>query len=166
MDADIFRSRLAATIAWCRPRFATDRPKDSLRSTDLQPSIIITSSDELAPVHSAVDSVIDRRASILGPVDNNNISKNGRLFGFYVRQTLFDGVSEMETHGFIDETNTPPWDSWICMVDELLISWIPPTMADDVQLAIVCNAEECIAWLTDIADNPFVEQLRRKQLVW
>lgn len=97
MDADAFRSRLAATIAWCRPRFAMDRPKDLLRSADLQPSIIITSSDELAPVHCAVDSVVDRRKSILGPVDINKTTMDGRLFGFYVRQTLFDGVSEMET---------------------------------------------------------------------
>jgi hypothetical protein len=166
MDADAFRSNLAATIAWCRPRFDNDRRKTSLRSDDMEPSLIITSSDDLPPVHRAVDTLVDRRASLLRPGDTDNIERDGRLFGFYVRHTLFDGVSEMETKGFIDDTNTPPWDSWVCMVGELLVSWVPPAMVEDVQLAIVCNAEECIAWLSDIADDLFVEDLRQNQLVW
>jgi hypothetical protein len=166
MNVDAFRSNLAATIAWCRQRFDNDHRKASLRSKDLQPSLIITSSNDLAPVHRAVNSLIDRRASILGPIDTTNVESDGRSFGFFVRQTLFDGVSEMETNGFINDTNTPPWDSWICMVDELLVSWVPPAMVEDVQLAIMCNAEECIAWLSDITDEPFVEKLRHDQLVW
>ena len=166
MDVNAFRSHLAATITWCRPRFAMDRRKESLRSDDLRPSIIITASNELTPVHRAVASVIDRRASILGPIDVETVKVDGRLFGFYVRDTFFDGVSEIETDGFIDDTNTPPWDSWVCMVDEVLISWIPPAVVDDVQMAIVSNAEECITWLSDIADDPFVAQLRHNQLVW
>lgn len=143
-----------------------DCRKESLRSDDLRPSIDITTSDELTPVHRAIASVIDRRTSILGPIDLDTVKMDGRLFGFYVRYTFFDGVSEIETDGFIDDTNTPPWDSWVCMVDELLISWIPPAVVDDVQRAIEFNAEECITWLSDVADDPFVAQLRQNQLVW
>lgn len=166
MDADAFRSNLAAAITWCRPRFAIGHPKDSLRSDDLRPPIIITASDDLTPVHRAVASVVERRKSMLGAMGLDAVKMDGRLLGFYVRQTLFDGVSETETNGFIDDTNTPPWDSWICMADELLVSWVPPAMVDDVQSAIVCNAEECIAWLTDIENDSFVAKLRRHQLVW
>lgn len=166
MDPDAFRSNLTATIAWCRPRFDNDHRKTSLRSDDLKPSLIVTRSDDLTLVHRAVHSLVDRRASVLCGHDIDDIELDGRLLGFYVRQTLFDGVSEMETKGFIDETNTPPWDSWICMVGELLVSWVPPAMVEDVEAAIFCNAEECIAWLSDIKDDPFVENLRHNQLVW
>lgn len=166
MTVDAFRSQLGATITWCRPRFTIDRPKESLRSDELKPSELITAFDDLAPVHRAVSVVINRRASFIKQVTPDAGAINGRLLGFYVRQTLFEGVSEIETNGFLDDTNTPPWDSWVCMVDELLISWIPPAIVDNVQLAINCNAEECIRWLTDVLDNPFVAQLRCNQLLW
>ena len=142
-----------------------DHPKTSLRSDALKPSIEIAGDYDLSQIHHAVAAVVKRRASTLGSIDIDNIEMDGRLFGCYVRQTLFDGVSKMETNGFIDDTNTPPWDSWIGIADELLISWIPPAIVDDVQSAIVCNAEECIAWVTDIVDDPFITQLRNNQLV-
>jgi hypothetical protein len=166
MDADSFRTNLAATITWCRARFAIDRPKESLRSDELCPPIIITASNELAPIHHAVASVIQRRASILGTSGFDDVKMGGRLLGFYVRQTVFDGVSEIETNGFLDDTNTPPWDTWVCMTDELLVAWVPPAMVDDVQSAIICNTEGCIAWLTDIDNVSFLAELRQQQLVW
>jgi hypothetical protein len=166
MDAAAFQSILAVTFTWCRPRFAIEHPKESLRSDTLHPSIIITASDGLLLVHLTVASVVERRSSILGSTGFDAIKIEGRLLGFYVRQTISDGVSETETNGFIDDTNTPPWDSWICMADELLVSWVPPAMVDKVNAAIECNAEGCIAWLTDIENDSFVGLLRQHHLVW
>ena len=120
--------------------------KNRSETKELQPPHIVTTSNDLSPIQDAVRSLNVRRASMLGPIDTNSIEVDGRLLGFYVRQSLFDGAAEAETNGFIDDTNTPPWDSWICMLEELLVSWVPPMMVYDVQTAIMCNAEECIAW--------------------
>lgn len=92
--------------------------------------------------------VLRLRESMVGNLQLSQLNIEGRLLGFYPRETIFDGVSAEETGGFIDGTNTPPWDTWICMVDELLISWVPPQMVEDVDLAIICNAEECIQWMS------------------
>ena len=164
IDLSTFQSSLTATVEWCRSRFMAHRPADSLRSDELKPEIMIASTDDLKAINDVVDRVVGRRAVILGTPRPDPLRLDGRLFAFLPLLTLFDGVSEDETEGFIDETNTPPWDTWVTMIDDVLISWIPPSMIQRVQSAIVCNAEECIAWLSDL-QRPFVNDLRQNQLV-
>jgi hypothetical protein len=103
---------------------------------------------------------------MLGNLDDCILPLSGRLFAFYPERSICDGVSDRETNGFIDGNNTPAWDSWVCVVDELLISWVPPAMIEDVELAVTCNVEECMCWLSDITNSPFVDELREHQLVW
>ncbi len=165
IDINTFRSNLVATVEWCRHRFLAHRPVESLRSDELKPEIMIASTDDLRIINDVVTRVVERRGSILGTQKCASLVCDGRLFAFLPRVSLFDGVSEDETDGFIDETNTPPWDTWVTMADDVLISWVPSAMIVRVQAAIVCNAEECIAWLSDL-QRPFLNELREHHLVW
>jgi hypothetical protein len=165
VELALFRSHLATTVAWCRPRFNPNGVEQSLRSDALRPSHGM-SFDDLEAIHRTVSSVVSRRESLVGNLRLAQLSIDGRLLGFYPRETIFDGVSAEETGGFIDGTNTPPWDTWVCMVEELLISWVPPQMVEDVDRAIVCNAEECIQWISEIRGDPFASELQANQLAW
>src|SRR5215213_7321002 len=100
MNLDEFGQKLGATIAWCRPRFSMDRPVDSIRSTALAPPIEIVHFDDLEPMHQAVDLVTKRSAAMLGSINLAELGYDGRLFGLFVRYSLFDGVSALETNGY------------------------------------------------------------------
>lgn len=77
---------------------------------------------------------------------------------------MYDGAAQAETGGWFDADNIPPSDTWICMVDEMLISWVPASFVELVQGGIDVNPEECICWLEQV-DWPIVHKLRERRLV-
>jgi hypothetical protein len=72
---------------------------------------------------------------------------------------LSDGAAELETDGFFDVYNTPPWDTWIGFFQDqadpewsyanYLIAWAPPTLIGVVERGIRVNPEDCIKWLNE-----------------
>lgn len=61
--------------------------------------------------------------------------------------SLFDGALEPETDGFINFDGMPPWDTWVGIFENNLISWVPQWMSKKINNAILIDAAESISWV-------------------
>ncbi|VTT99809.1 Uncharacterized protein OS=Myxococcus fulvus (strain ATCC BAA-855 / HW-1) GN=LILAB_23985 PE=4 SV=1 [Gemmataceae bacterium] len=157
-----YRRQLSAALAWCQPRFDPDRAADSLRSPELgPPRNIVHEVTDMASVAAEVAAVLARRAERLGglPAPAVALPAGDRILAFLPRDSLFHGSSPPECDGFIDADEIPPWGSWIGLVGEMLLSWVPAAMVAGVDSAIRCNPEESIRWASE-QPVPLVQELR------
>ena len=169
---DEFRRSLAATIAWCADVADASDLSRRFRSPQLRPPIDIGEhTDSLDFIRNAVQRVIDLRFELrftnLAPDRAADFSADlcgGRLLAFYPQVTIFDGFAAIESDGFFDPANVPPWDTWIYFIDDFLISFVPQRFLTNAECGLITNAEECIVWLRDV-DHPFVQELKNHQLV-
>ena len=157
-----YRRQLAATLAWCQPRFDPARAAESLRSPELgPPRNIVHEVTDLAGVAVEVAGILARREQRLGgkaaPV--SALPAGDRILAFFPRDSLFHGSSPPECDGFIDEDEIPPWGTWIVFAGEMLLSWVPAVMVAGVDSAIRCNPEESIRWASE-QPLPLVHELR------
>ena len=160
-----FESRLAEAIAWCHPRASVGDPAGSLRSEQLRPRMLEV--DRAAAVRWVADA---RQMSLrlAGQVHESSDRGVGRLLAYLPDMDLADGAAELESKGFFDINNTPPWDTWIALFRDpagdissasLLVCWVPDSLVDLADRGIRVNPEECILWLAD-SHVPIAEQLR------
>jgi hypothetical protein len=109
---------------------------------------------------SLVDTISDRRAKMLiaaGKLPDTVVEKvAGQRFIVYLPETnLADGAAALVTHGYFDDDNVPPWDTWLMYFPAhhrqpgKLISWVPPQFTQLVDCGIQVNPEECIYWATE-----------------
>lgn len=179
-DLDLFKHRLAETVAWCVPRFSLDDPKMSLRTP---PNARDGIDDVFAGMDSEMmqfaDSVFAKRANALSVDMVENVQEGlagGRLVLLYMSDTLCDGIGPIYSKGFIDECNFPAWDTWLYYGLEsqrshrrygtirdtkYLISWVPeqviPLMNDTIEIL----AEQCLQWVeNDHYNLSFIDLLR------
>ncbi|MBI3831424.1 MAG: hypothetical protein HY291_18035 [Planctomycetes bacterium] len=138
MDAELFKQRLAETLAWCLPK-AGATARDGLRAESLKPVLI--HDRELPPgqkpdarkgetwfqflmgagERSWADVVADlaaRRAEELlqaqpGFKDNLPDLTQGHLLLFEDDLSELSGTSETASQGFINACDVAPWDTWV-----------------------------------------------------
>jgi hypothetical protein len=104
--------------------------------------------------------------------------KRGALLLFDPGQSLSDGAAQVESKGFFDADNVPPWDLWVAYIEEakqrpkvwtpfdsFLLCWIPPHLEDLVDRSIAVNPERCLHWARDV-DSPFLRRLRLASLLF
>jgi hypothetical protein len=120
----------------------------------------------------AVRSVsLRRRAEARG--EPGTALTGGRLLVFCPDAELSDGAAEVQSGGYFDVCNTPPWDTWVALVTDLaqhssrqvqLISWVPDLFIANVQAGIEVNPEECIFWLdeSDVRFARLIEAARAR----
>ncbi len=87
----------------------------------------------------------------------------GRLLTYAPGANLADGAAKKASHGFFDDNNMPPWDTWVHFDDGRLYAWIPPAMEALAQAGMDVNAEECI-WWTDSAPASSEIRPRRRSV--
>jgi hypothetical protein len=81
----------------------------------------------------------------------------GRVLVYFPDDELADGAAEVQSEGFFDVHNTPPWDTWLAMAEDVgrsernpyLLAWVPDELIHLAQWGIDVNPEECILWLKD-----------------
>ena len=82
--------------------------------------------------------------------------RDGRLLAYYPDLNLCDGAAEVESSGYLDVENCPPWESWVALLVDpradddhrrVLVSWVPAVFVPLVTAGIEVNPEECIVWL-------------------
>jgi hypothetical protein len=147
-----YQQQLAATLAWCRPRFDPADAADSLRPPELgPPRNIVHGVTDLAGIAAEVAGVLARRMKLLGraPLLATELPPDDRVLAFRPQRSLFHGTSPPECDGFIDADEIPPWATWITLADEVLLSWVPAPMVAGVNSAIRCNPEESIQWASE-----------------
>jgi len=93
----------------------------------------------------------------------------GRLLVYLPDDNLADGAAEVESKGFFDIDNTPPWDTWVALLrnpagdlssEWHLVCWVPDPLVDLADRGILVNPEKCLLWLADTR-LPIAERLRR-----
>lgn len=183
-DLDLFKHRLAETVAWCVPRFSMENVKNSLRT-----SPIFWHYEKYEYIHPFQRQEIDEFADVVYAKRANALSvdmpesiqdslSEGRLLLFYMSDSLCDGIGPIESNGFIDICNFPAWDTWIYHGIELqrlyrdskfqeprdieyLISWVPKEMILLVDMTIQTLAEQCLQWVeNDHYNLGFIDLLR------
>jgi hypothetical protein len=152
---DPFWERLQQAVSWCTARLDMNDVAGCLRTEHLRPPILHRN------YFDAVGLVLAWRQTALGPVTPTQSLRGGRLLLYFPDAELADGAAEVESQGFFDVNNSPPWDTWVgIFTDEApesdsyatyLLSWVPPELIPLAQRGIAVNPEECIAWLDDRA---------------
>jgi hypothetical protein len=148
-----FDDCVAQTVAWCGPRVDLANPRGCLRTPSLAPR-------PLAPDYfSAVHSVLASRRQSQGQPFGWSRAGEGRLMVYFPDADLCDGAAELETGGWFDVYNTPPWDTWAGFFQDdrpgsdayarYLVAWVPAPFVEIVVRGICVNPEQCIAWLDD-----------------
>jgi hypothetical protein len=154
------RIELRETQVWCATRADLGRPKDCFRDERLRPSLLPSSRRD------AVDDVRRSRSRCLyydghASADPATIVSGGRLIAYCPDSNLACGVCEAETKGYFDVDNTPPWDTWVALLDapnvkdweSSLIAWVPSVFVPLVQAGIKVIPEQCVLWLDDCPDS-------------
>jgi hypothetical protein len=151
---DPFLHRLADTASWCTPRADVTRPATCLRDPHTQPRRLE------GDYFSAVSTVASRRYHGAAPARGTpRRVENGRLMVYFPDADLCDGAAEVETDGYFDVFNTPPWDTWVGFFRDdraetdayvnYLVAWVPPVFVELVARGIEVNPEQCIRWLDE-----------------
>lgn len=151
-----FRRRLAEAIRWptdAQPRPAALRPPETLNWP------------------ARTDWVCARRAEMLGSAPAVDAAA-GRLLVFDPGESLTDGAAQVESEGWFDEDNAPPWETWIAYIieeprhagrwthlDSYLLCWVPGDRVDVVDRSILVIPERCVEWASAV-DTPFLRRLK------
>jgi hypothetical protein len=144
-----FWTSLSTTITWCLPRIDADLPATCLRSSGSRPRLFTTSHLD------AVREALQHRYPSPTPTFAAGDLRGGRLLIYFPDQELADGAAEVESRGFFDVNNAPPWDTWVAFIHHdksglsHLVSWVPPEFLSLADAGIEVNPEECILWLDD-----------------
>jgi hypothetical protein len=103
------------------------------------------------------DEIVD--LEVLGLAEALHASATGRLLVWERDTTIDDGAGEAETQGYLDDSDMPPWDTWVAYVDcpepaapphcPYLVSWVSPVFVDAVDRAVRVNAYDALYWLRD-----------------
>jgi len=149
----------------CGRRFAVPtNPSGCLRRDETKPRTLEDS--YFSAVATVVNSPHRPRRS---PGDAPSLS-GGRLLVYFPDDDLADGAAEVESEGFFDVHNAPPWDTWVAIAEDegdarprpYLLAWVPPEFLRLAEAGIHVNPEQCIRWLDDtgVAMRRLCEELR------
>jgi hypothetical protein len=161
-DKDVLLlGRLSQTKDWCtRPGRGNDAAL-SLRTPSLMPSLIVKDGDyqpswnyDLAHPEVEVERLCIRRLALVEVSDrasNMSSSMTGRVLLFYPRETLCDGSADVNSKGYFDDWNIPPWDTWFYFDrledgKEVLYCWVPDDFLHLAEAGVSANPEQCLAW--------------------
>jgi hypothetical protein len=148
-----FLDSVAMTEAWCGPRADPANPRGCLRTPDLAPRRLE------ADYFAAAGTVLRNREFRTGRWFGGPRADAGRLMVYFPDADLCDGAAELETDGWFDGYNIPPWDTWAGFFQDgrsatdayarYLVAWVPPAFVEIARRGIEVNPEQCIAWLDD-----------------
>jgi hypothetical protein len=148
-------ARLKEAVAWCGHRADVTDPAGSLRHEQLRAQPLSRSRADVVQHAVRYRSNYVQRLQVASVAE---IVDHGRLLLYFPDADLSDGAAELETRGFFDVFNTPPWDTWVGLFHradgdiayrEFLICWIPSQFVSLAQRGIDVNPEACIDWLDD-----------------
>ncbi|MBI5289177.1 MAG: hypothetical protein HY873_09425 [Chloroflexi bacterium] len=167
MAIDEVLGSLAETIAWCTQHADLADPEQSLRSKELSPYPV----DDKRVFNYANDDLCNRpketvlitvtaRSLIVGHEELRSLA-GGRLAGYQPTETLWSGAAKINSNGFLDEFDAPPWDTWVASVvetrrgdprlirSEYVLAWIPPEFLELVAKGMFANDSDCTWWLDE-----------------
>ena len=144
-DADLFLRLISEAATWCLTHGDLGDPIGGLRLPDLEPAAFYDAPHEER--HSIVEALVATRASrlqatgITPEIARFNVREGRILVCAGDTEDKSEGMCEHESDGFFDEYDLPPWDTWLCYVNEpddeepdtpryYLLSWVPAELMD------------------------------------
>jgi len=173
-DVDLFRWRLAETMAWCAARTSRGTPRSALRTPALRPFIPLENRCDGEQTAVDVERLVRERAHLLHqahayPHAPAHDLAGGRLLFSAPDYGFVDGASEYDSQGFIDIADTPPWDTWLWFVQESkvstdfydchIVSWVPLEFVAYAEAGIRVSFVDNISWATKV-NSTFSNWLR------
>ena len=156
---DEFLINLRLTVAWCKRWVSAEDPKYCLRSRDLRPDVEFDADPpwdvDLWVTSKMVEQVVNRRSgqmtdqSVWSSQSDTRLEK-GRLLLHFMDYSNHNGLTAGITSYFLDNNDSPPWDTWIQAVQttesktDILVSWVPREFVDSVNRA---TKSECMGML-------------------
>jgi hypothetical protein len=125
-----------------------------LRTPSLNPNYIFEIGQSSNERIGLVEALCQKRSAMLReevqivPLGENDLSM-GRLLSYYPDEIVWDGASQVQSKGFFDENDAPPWDTWLCYFEGSLVSWVPKEFFPNVDAGIAVNVVDCITWTSD-----------------
>jgi hypothetical protein len=152
---------ISETAIWCDSVADKTSPHKSLRSLPMQAMAFRQSRyNYIYDVHKLRYSYLYSRNK-LPKAFPKSLIQEGQLLVFFPDMNLADGAASVQTDGYFEGDNLPPWDTWIDYFEEpifegedrsvrkYLVAWVPPVFVEQVQEGIRVNPEKCIQWLED-----------------
>lgn len=140
---EILRAAKEASV-WCGLKWNPNNPRESLRTLDF---------DYFADSHyRKVDEVILGRRHELKKLRTPIASTltGGGILVYEPDEDLFDGLSELETDGYLDSNDCPPYDAWIGYVEtgnrRCVLSWVPDEIVSLVNAGTDVMCTDCLYW--------------------
>ncbi len=179
-----FRASLAQTITWCAGRELVpdpSNPSNSLRTPELSPDLF-AHAETAEERQEQVDDLVEKRLKLLRWQGKYRILPardlaGGRLLLYDPAQNPWDSAGFVESFGFFDWDNLPPWDTWVAYVRDrererearkgggesvpytsYLVAWVPPDLIERADAGIKANPPECATWADEL-DTPLARRL-------
>jgi len=153
-----FQERLAETISWCLRAVKVGPLESALRTITFVPPPAL-------PWPETVRAVAEARLKTLGRSWRRTLDPlgGGDLLIHLPRHATSGGAAREASHGYFDDRDLPPWDTWVAWIEEqhreYLICWVPPE-AMSTAAAGMAMATESLAWLVS-SENPVLAKLKR-----
>jgi hypothetical protein len=120
---------------------------EQLRNPTLRPNGSLAEARTEPVRDEIVRSVIVRRSEFVRGRELSPDENAGKLLVYAPEENLADGAAQLESKGFFDGDNVPPWNTWVAFSHGILLSWIPPQFVGLAQNGIDVNPECCIRWM-------------------
>ena len=76
----------------------------------------------------------------------------GQILRYAPARSRSDKAPGYESKGFYDADSCPPWETWLCLGGEELISYVPRMLCGLAQRGLEVDTAECLRW-ADAAFN-------------
>ena len=151
---ETFHQGLSITKLWCKTQLGKGTPTNTLRPLELSPHIdirdynvgIVRKKEEIKRLNFIKTTLIENQ-------DLTLCDTQGKILVFYPELSLNDGLMSIESEGFIDEDDCPPWATWFYYSPEIdddgsrLYCWIPQAFIHIVDSAMESDQYSCLRWL-------------------
>lgn len=160
IDPQDLEQRLRSVTRWVSARLSGALDHSRLRTRDLLPARPSLRDSEAVAGALEVDPWGLVEAIAAGrrlPMSLSNVELPGRLMVYFPRHNLSCGGAEVESEGFLDDDNAPPWDTWVACFDDhardasdpYVVAWVPEPFIAAADAGIAVNPEACVIWLDE-----------------
>lgn len=94
------------------------------------------------PTLDCVDRLVSLRRSLL----SGSHWDSGRLLHYFPERSAECGGALVFSAGFFSWNNVPPWDTWVAMEGNRLLTWVPEPYLAIVEMGLEANPERCLEW--------------------
>ena len=143
--------------SWSERYLDVNKLETSLRSSLLKPKSELW--DYVTPdkyIKKSVSKLCEQRSNIINSEKINLVENpTGRILCFRNFLSLKDAAVCRPSFGFIDEEDSPPWDTWLFFLEEdieqnreysSLYSWVPNSLVYLIDSAIEEDWYDCLIW--------------------